>query len=404
MFQQFYTDTLMSRYIKSMLTQTPIYLYDCVRNGDLMIQGQYYIYKEFVIRCDESGRLLIDSEQEAILYPSFTLFPSQYLFPGSGLKSATITVIDYIDSFDTHLFDRFVSNTSYYDSDTHVALGQHLRYLRAVEGLNLMPYYNCYSGLMLTDIELAAQDKLVTVSRVSVTKYKVVAVPIKLGKSYTIAVDCPTPVYMRAVIHDTNRFIAESELDEQIREDLGASGKQFSRLRFSDPVTYTFEPSLNSLKLSHLSKDLYLVIQLPQNNTSSIVVLEDMNIVDGIHCDKQSVRIRDSIKPALLEKNYFMSFAFSDRLVEYLLGNVVSEQDAVHENIEKIQHALANKYPSYKSAFITGRKRYGIFDEDLPRYIQKLVEEEAPIYYQYDQDGNVNKEIEILLKLEGGEY
>lgn len=404
MFQQFYTDTLMSRYIKSMLAQTPIYLYDCVRSGDLIIQGQYYIYKEFVIRCDDSGRLLINREQEAKLYPSVTLYPSAYLYPGTGTKSATITVIDYVYSCDKHLFDNFMSNTSYYDSDTHIALGQYLRYLRAVEGLNLMPYYNCYSGLMLTDIELAPQDNLVTLSRVSATKYKVVAVPIKLGKKYTICIDCPTPVYMRAIIHDTNRFISETELAQEIRDDLSVSGKQFSRLRFSDPVTYTFEPSPNSLKLSHLAKDLYLVIQLPQNNTSSIVVLEDVNIIDGVHCDEQYVRIRDYVKPALLEKNYFMSFAFSDRLIEYLLGNIVCEQDTVHQNVEKIQHALASKYPSYKSAFITGRKRYGIFDEDLPRYVYKLVEDEAPVYYQFDQDGNVNKEIETLLKLEGGEY
>lgn len=413
MFQKFYTDTLGGRFIKSLLAQTPIPLFESVVDGDHLVAGCYYVYKRFIIQCVSSGILAV--EKTEVLYPSETLYPSIYLFPGTGYRGATFYVKSYVDSYDLKTHNVFKSSTNYYDSETHYHLSRYLRYLYTTTGLNLFPFYNCYNSTYFSDVELSVGDmRSVSINRVAKSKYKVVAVPILFGHSYTIALDCPTQVIMRACIHDNTGFIPEEQLSDDkqqvsadnsttsLKETLSKSGKVYSHLRFDSPVTFRVETS--SLLAMMLQHNLYLLIQLPANNDSSIVVLENYQHKTGIRCDENSVRVPSITNLSLLRMNTRNSYAFSDRLLEYLLGNVVYSEDAITQNVEKIQTALGSLFYDYKRSFIKGAHRKGIWDNDIPRLVQSLIDDYSKDNIIYDQDGNINKDTEFLIYPKGDNY
>ena len=90
MFQKFYSDTLGSRYIKSLLAQTPLPVFESVVDGDQIIAGCYYVYKTFIIQCNTTGVIMVDEME--VLYPSDNLYPSEYLITGTGIIRATFYV------------------------------------------------------------------------------------------------------------------------------------------------------------------------------------------------------------------------------------------------------------------------------------------------------------------------
>lgn len=410
MFQKFNQDTLGSSFIKSLLAQTPIPLFDAAVDGDQIVEGCYYVYKKFIIRCVLSGLLRLSKSE--ILYVSDTVYPTEFLFAGYGVQTAKFYVVGCVDTYDPKCFSTYVSSTNYYDSETHYHLGRYLRYLRTTTGLNLMPYYNCYTSQMLSDVELYrpnAEENItqrVKIDRTSKQRYKLIAVPILFGKTYTIAIDCSTEVFMRACLYDKSGFITESTdtsfLTPSMIAALGNSGVIHSCCRFDSPVTFKIETADRSFM--QLEKNLYLLIQLPATNTSSIVVLEDYVDTKGVRCNENSVREPSLVNPSLLRGNTDESYAFSDRLIEYLLGNVIHRDDVINENIAKIQTSLASTNTSYYRAFLLDKLRKGVWDENIPRLVSILVEEYAKDNIVFDQDGNVNKDVESILWKKGQLY
>ena len=264
MFQKFYSDTLGSRYIKSLLAQTPVPLFDCVVDGDHLVAGCYYVYRHFIIQCVSSGILAVEETEN--LVPSDNLYPSVFLFPKTGYKAATFFVKSYLDYQDKKIFGTFKSSTNYYDSETHYYLGRYLRYLYATEGLNLFPFYNVYNSTFLSDVELHTTElKGVDISRTSSQTSKVVAVPIRFGHTYHIALDCPTTVLMRACIHDDTGYVSEESFtDSSLKSALTNSAKIYTHLRFDSPVTFRIEvDSFEGMSLQHNLFKCRLKMTLP---------------------------------------------------------------------------------------------------------------------------------------------
>ena len=56
-----------------------------------------------------------------------------------------------------HGYANYISNTSYYDSNTHYFLGQYLRMIRDLYNIDLMAYYNCWCGNILDNLRLNIQ-------------------------------------------------------------------------------------------------------------------------------------------------------------------------------------------------------------------------------------------------------
>ena len=242
MFQQFNTDTMGSRFIKSLLAQTPVPLFSWVEDGDYLVKDCYYIYKKFIIKCAIGGILAVSDTDN--LYPGDTLYPSIYLFPDTGFRAAQFYVVSYLDNEDKKCFSVYRSNTTYYDSETHYHLGRYLRYYYSLTGINLLPYYNCYTSKRLKDVELTTtyattsmtDNEQVSISRVSSQTKKVIAVPILFGKDYNIYVDCPTEVLVRACLYDKAGLIQETTLDEGSADDIIVSDTLSSSLRGSGKV------------------------------------------------------------------------------------------------------------------------------------------------------------------------
>jgi hypothetical protein len=309
-----------------------------------------------------------------------------------------------LDPTDKKVFSTYDSATNYYDAETHYHLGRYLRYLYTTTDRNLFAYYNSYNSTLFSDIELVRQPDTYNKMYVLHTnreQFKVIGVPILFGHTYTIAIDSPSEVRMRAVIHDDLGYVDEATLPEDLATTLDGSGIIYSRLSFDRPVEFRVETQ--SPSSIHNQKNLYLVIQLNKNNDSSITVLENYTS-SGVICTNSDVRVYNNINPSLLRANTKVTYAFSDRLIEYLLENIISSDEVISQNIAKIQTALATIHPEYKNAFLQRKYKKGIYDSSLANHVMNLVESSNLSQVKYDQDGSINKDVEFILQYKGVKY
>lgn len=426
MFQRFHDESLFSRFVKNLLTTELIPQLRTVFAGDNLIKNCSYIYNGLMIRCTSSGILDTQLTEERAKYEYCDL-----TVPTSG----------------------FTSKVSWYDSDTHKHLGNYLRYLRDARSIDLMRYYNCYNSTELTDVYLTTVevDPLLCSDKVfpkpypqllcgqaqrrqaestyrfgSLSGYKVVAVPIKFDTTYTIAVESHTVVSIRGIIYN-NTGMVKKATGGYYSDDLEHSCTTLSNARFEEPFTYRLDLASacctltdeQKLELYTRQQDLYLVIQLPSNTASSIVVLEgnytqtraEIEVSNLGHPDFQAHEHFDSRsitvkkypdKLSLLTYNTGVSYAFSDRLVEYLLLNVVTPLETLPTNISRVQQSLRRLSPRYRDRLTTKSAVLGIWDDAISTYIQDLVfRNQSIMEYSLDHDGYINKDVESLLSLKG---
>lgn len=428
MFQTFFTDTLMSKFIKGLLSTTNIPLFNFVKDGDYIYEGQIYIYNHLILQCLTSGNL--QTENLGALYPSDNLYPDVDLYPGNGNVPAKFKILAHYNNEDSSKYNyRYKSNISYYDSETHKHLGNYLRFLRDSKGLNLLPYYNCYNYQSLDNFSLYRELNLINYTQESLPQYKEIMIPIKFNTSYTIAIECPTDVLMRAVIYGPTGLTRISSSSEKSFTDLLIdSGRFYPNLQFDNPVLYKItSPSLEVLKRERY---LYLVIQLPVENNSSITVLEGdytETRIKNIYAQEAENRTvygnryepTSKIKPvlgdySLLTLNTKESYAFSDRLIEYLLGNVINVTEELPGNIKKVQATLSQLDSSYRSVLNNKISTPGVWDhlisdytiELLNKYNMELITNKSKQYrstgiYMRDMDGYINKDVEEFFSRQG---
>ena len=337
MFQEFFTDTLMSRFIKHLLRATNLPVYHLVDEDTDLVAGCKYIYKEFIIECKTSGRLKLYDRD--VLYPSDTIYPSNTLFPGYRYEVAQFKVLDYYREDDPQIHYNFHSKYMYYDPETHYYLGEYLRYLKDRTNLNLMPYYNCFNYQALENISLDnSSDKKYKLEKPD--NKKLLAIPVKFGRYYTVAIDSNTPVEMRTLVYDKSiGNVGKGIISDSYYSDEIIDYEFFSKTLFTDPIL-RYVPFPSNPQLYSQEKNLYLVIQLSADNDSSIVVLEGNylgswdNTQINYDQDNDTVQQHKYRKPSLLHFNCKASFAFSDRLIEYLLLNVINPTEDISQNIE----------------------------------------------------------------------
>lgn len=429
MFQKFYTDTIVGRFIKHLLSVENIPLLNVVQDGDVLIKDCLYIYRNLVIQCAETGKLAVNQFDK--LYPSDNLYPSVVLFPDKGEKSAKFKVVSYYSSKKDRRYNySYMSTENYYDSKTHQYLGEYLRYIRNSIGLDLLPFYNCNSQQYIENIRLRKDSAKVTlypgdnlypseflhpgynVSTISTYEkiessgnYKVLSIPIKFNKTYTVAVECNTDVVLRSVILSSdNHLIKNTKGDSYLSDKLESSYMYKASTRFDQPFVYNVSTTDKNL-YSH-EKNLRLLLQLPLSNKSSVVVLEgNYTQLDILHTDKNSTRTYNTLKNlSLLQSNTFESYAFSDRLVEYLLLNVICKNEELTENISRSQNALKEIDEEYSKIYSKNCSD-GVWDDYMFNATQRFIEECSKDYYLLDQDGNINKDIESLFVLKtNGSY
>lgn len=281
--------------------------------------------------------------------------------------------------------------TTLYNYQTHEYLGDYIRFLRDYENINLMSMYNCFSNRLCNNIQVTLEWKDTTnniTKSVAINaydnNYKIYMLPVKLFENYTIAIDCYQGVEMFCGFYNEKLdFSAEAEY--LMKQTYVKNPKTL----FSQPFIYdkldvkywnwekekAIVGSTDKLLRSELAvreSELKLFIKVPATNTSSIVVLagDYCNFNDSLYTrsstkgwqyevnsavinfetnktyelselpELNSRKFKPISKLQLLALNTGISYPFADRLVEYLVANVILPTDVTPDNIKRLQKVM----------------------------------------------------------------
>ncbi len=185
---------------------------------------------------------------------------------------------------------------------------------------------------------------------------------------------------------------------------------------FNQP--YYFKSDLlttDNAALLTLEKYYMLAIQLPKDLQSSIVILEGdyrkNKFINTNNNVNSLIQIESDYSINIKNNNYYLSvpgltrvagktsFAFSNRLIEYLLLNVIDKNDKISENIERIQTYLS----TYKSKQLFGNvfnltsSNKGIWTPALRYTVYNNVTKNYKIPKRIDINGYVDKDSESIV-------
>lgn len=196
-----------------------------------------------------------------------------------------------------NLSKNFIIKTGIYDTYTHTYLGEYLRFLRDYYHVDLMSMYNCFTNQEVSDFVLEYGTE--TQNSVSTKKmldaydpnYKVYCIPIRPFRKYTIAVDSLTGFEALCGFFN-ERIITESALIPITVK----TAKKFTKTYFSSPVLFegVTQEIIDALDdqatLNNFIKDLVLILKIPAESQSSIVILEGdySSFYDGVEGHKIS--------------------------------------------------------------------------------------------------------------------
>lgn len=400
--QEFFTSDIISKYIKYLLSYTPLPLYPTIEHDQYMIEGCTYIYKDKVLKCTESGifsamlnyvndpdylmssnkvttqhenivdyMTIIDNvtgdvmrdENDNIL--TSPLVVTDKLVYINNIKFAKYVLInDYVFGESvTGLTQQYISNTSFYDSFTHKVLGDYLRLIRNQYGLDLMSLYNCYNHESLTNISLYRTAPFVKTS--SITNKKLLLVPIKFNTKYTVAIECDTSILIKGIVYKNNTLVLDNTKSEYVSNILNDTTQQLNSCKFNKPFLFSIE---NKQKyLQQFEGCLYMALQVPYNLQSTLIVLEgdftdksqreisDIKIINSVNPTKVTSSLCS--QPSLLDVNDGKQHPFSDKLISYLLRNTIDELEYIDDNVANIEKKI-DYNPKYQ----------GMWDNQL-RYI-----------------------------------
>lgn len=410
MSERFFTSTLTSKFIKYLLSYTPLPLFPLIEHNQYMVKGCTYLHKDKLLKCTESGifnglpkydyeyDFLYCSEDLSvqdshitdylhILTPQGREFTSPLVVTESMMyvnrvQFATYDLIgDYVFGEEIpSVTEKFVSNTSYYDSDTHKYLGEYLRLLKNYYDMDLMSLYNCYNYNVVNNIQLS--ERYPYVSDKPNSKVKVLLVPIKFNTTYTVAMDSLSPVLMKAVIYKNNSLVLNDGRNEFISNKLSDKTIKLSNSQFRRPVTFSVENVLrvdnvnvnSDEKLKYIQQfdgDLYLAIQVPSSLNTTLTVLEGnfSNTEEHRVSDISVIHKADTNKlnralvtvPSLLNINDGQQHPFSDKLISYLLQNTIDEREYIDDNVANIEKKI-DYHPLYQGMW-DSKLRYILYNK-----------------------------------------
>lgn len=388
--QKFYENTIQSKFIKALLSNFYIPIVTTIKPGDYLIKGITYATNNSLIRCIKSGIYRyepVGTETEEEL----------------GLKQATTEYIQdfvlgrYYPKFTEH----YVPKTDYYDTATHEWLGKVLRVFSDLKGIDLMAYYNMFSDNYVPNIRITEND----VSSYVWNAVKTIKIPIKFNRKYTIAIDCPSSVWIAPAFLAKDNFLIFKNPDgsqEVVNQTFLTKYadkqyvKNYSNTSFKQPFTY--EVHCEDFDYVQYERDLYMLIQLPASNKSSIVVLEGdytslnkevtLNFEYSDYFSNHNLNNVLKSNLSLLQFNNKESYPFADRLIEYLLDNVITKDETLKKNITTVQDSLVG-------GFLTDQYVRGVWNEyTRARVYQRAMDSNKVT--KLDLTGYVDKDTERL--------
>lgn len=370
MLQQFNTTTLASNLIKGLLANTSIPIWKCILINDYIIANNFYIFRNFVIKCTKSGVFQVSDLSAPIITPL-------------NKHSVDFEVISNYDSSDKKYNYNFLSSYNYYDDQTHYHLGKYLKYLECTQDLNLFPFYNCYSGKTLSGyLDKDNEDNYFfnNTSNSETTNISYV-IPITFNTTYTITYSSLTNSKIYCITNLNNPTIVPDSI------------KFTPPQSFNHPIKYSLTPNPNTdtgLSLLKKENELYLIIELDSLLKTSIVVLKGdysqtkplpffgvKETTSKPETTYPSISTFTSLsKPSLLLFDSKNSYAFSNTLLEFLLTNTITQYDPIYKNISRLQKAFNIIYGPH----------YGI--NDLGNWSYQLEIDILKLYQEFELDWN----------------
>ena len=289
---------------------------------------------------------------------------------------------DYISSYIfgnwyKNLTTNYQSNKSYYDSGLHEYLGRYLRAYRDYYMIDVMNFYNCFSNRFITTYSLPFVDFSAELTAHD-ENYNLTAFPICYDTTYRVQFSCGTSgdVTVQAIYFNGTVPLNGAELTSVGGEVVAKTYTLNSPSSFYARIGSS--ANSDQERRTKLSKEwlLYLFIQYPASTEGHITVMEQPKFTFAINNE-------------ILNLNQYttMQVAFSDTLLEYLTGAVISPAQYVDASIANVQQKLIkqgffDKFgvggPNYAGVEIPNYKfKSGIFDEGMHQIIYKA-------FYDYD--------------------
>ena len=392
MFQKFFTDTIESKFIKALLRNTAIPQYPTVASDDYVIGNGIYLNKYGIVKYDGSGKA------NSVTFTR--LAPYIYNFYNKSFTEKYISKDNFYDS-ETH--EKLGNYLRVYRDLNDIDLMpfyncfsyRFLDYLyldkTQTNGINFS-YSDLYKvasiPIKFDKTYSIGVDSITPIFIKSVLKDKFGTLVSKVsGENYQVT----------NLLNNCKVFINGVEMTNENCYEIVSSS-------YGDIIHYkiSLEGVDNSiaLKLKSMEKYLNLLLQVNSNNSSSITVLEgdfsnaydtynvynmdfrslsngnnrsyftkrtdviedivngnsdfthsnmfDSNSTSSFNAYVDSFSASDLVNqnrfllssPSLLEVGATETFAFSNRLVEYLLLNVVDNMDTIDNNVTRIQKIL----------------------------------------------------------------
>ena len=395
-----------------------------------VVKGEYYIKYPYLYRCKKTG--FADSISNDI-------FDNMQVYT-YGEKIRGITKNYALDSL-------------IYDTHIHKYLGEYLRFYSDYYGINLMSMYNCFSNETANSLDFGksfsesisdvlykngsdyeqarvkwgdndyrnVQVKTTVISinhdRTYESNSKIYAVPIKLFKEYTIGIDCNTPVELmldfynrdfeitvinKETMDKLHNYSYKIERDCKFNRPFLFSKALFSDGTFSNDVLEEFLKQEDSFRL---------LIKVPNKNNSSISVVEGNYIKNCEKVFDNSGKVKLGNIPVICDKapesaytyittmelfkiNSQVQHPFANRLIEYLTDNVISNEDTIEKNIERVQLSLYHPKDIGEKSIrrLPMIKAKGIWDDSIKQAIfkdcirEKCLDKYDDLLYYVDKD------------------
>ena len=402
--QEFFKSTIISIFIKYLLMVTPLPNVSYLSDYDVMVEDNLYLHHNTIYKCTKTGIFNgSDIEYKNHLYCNETVYCNENLkctddvIPYGGKRLAEYEVIDtYLEGQDIiGLTELFTSTTAYYDTQTHIKLGDYLRLLRSIYGLDLMSLYNCYANYFVDNIDISG-GKLAEGNN---PYYKVTLIPVKFNHTYTITLSTSSSAFLKPVIYD-GRLIKDPSTSTFIYDNIYTSITKLSAQSLNNPIYINIANT--DPKAQALEKHLYLAIQIPKNNNTPITVLEgefrnyyklsDYDAKIFNYSTEPDLNKLFISKSSLLKRQKSLTLdtrvePFSERLIEYLVGHTIDVREELSENVKYVTDIFGFKYgyegswePALRAKLFDSymrlkEKKTNMNFEDILGYVDKDMEE-----------------------------
>lgn len=414
------SNNILSKYIKNLISTSYIVTAPIWKKGKPIDKDRVYITNDYIVKalksCTDTGSNKFNfKEHFQILSP----FVENEYYPS--------------------LTSRYMPSTGVYDSLTHYHLGQLLRQVRDLHNIDLMQYYNCYDGSS-TDkyrirLETVIENKTGLIDKVEKNiltlknftlgsdNYKLIVVPVKFNEKYTIYIDSQLPIKYGFAYYDNVNALYTA--DKCILVNGGVSNVSFSNpLVIQSPTADEMWNKYSVLVANsrvYLEQYLTLFIEIPLNKSDSVVILEGdysknklVSTIDsngqvtnssGITLSKYyqgnedvaDSKLYNRSANSLVHLSSNETYAFADRLIEYLTLNVISHQDHIYRNIINAQKDTSTRKCKVSNGLNYEYPNYGTYDDKYREFIYRLATTNIKSPLLYDVDGFIDKDTEDVV-------